>query len=760
MMNKHILFKVISGMLLFFLAPSDYIFGQTKDIVPMHKREYNLTTITYNSHPAIHPQSLIEAAATDLTHPDLGQTAYDAGSIYREQIGKRTASSRTYTNDSGGFAIQQCLGNLNYQDSEGHWIAYDRRLRPDTNDLGTYLAPAQETPAKISVTGKFTSFNLNENEIQFNKNLHLKNVSDGGETLIDYGEADWLHYTIGDDGIHIFDVWPGIDAEITLDLYKIKSNFIIKNPLNISEGYLIIEDHLNIPSGYHFKYTEGSWSGSHDWYGSVQIESPDAESYYVEIGRAIAFDSGYINNSAIYYDFDSSSNVFQIKAPSNWLNDPSVKYPVTIDPLVSTSAVYSTGIMYYQYNGSFCIGGINPDCGYTLNVPLPYDVTLTACTFNFQFVTVNASGCMGSCAMNKTGFQIVGPCATSPASNLWWSCNFNGIGTCTAVNYDMFATVSCLTPVCNGSVDFVANNSRCDCSNNPSCAPAGTPCTTSPANTFSVTLTGKNTEVLGNTSSGNGTLTVTEICCIPAILNPAPLYGVPPYSYLWSNGATTSTLTVTNCTNGTYNYTCTITDACAVTRTGTFTVKVTDCILPIELSSFSGLLDGKNVDLLWTTESETDNAYFVIQRSANAENFDSIGAVPGGGTSSNSLKYSFEDRFPKPGTNYYTLKQVDLSGNSKNSAIISVEAPANPYIQVFPSLTTNQINISFSGLSSTASFVEIKITDLFGNMFFSTLEDIKWANEQMVDVSNLPNGPYFVTVSIYGYVFHYRFMKN
>ncbi|MEO5673333.1 MAG: T9SS type A sorting domain-containing protein [Chitinophagales bacterium] len=759
-MNKKIIFQVISGMLLFFLAPNDYIFGQTKDIVPMHKREYNLTTITYNSHPTIHPQSLIEATAMDLTHPDLGQTAYDAGSTYREQIGKRTASSRSYANDSGGFAIQKCLGNLNYQDSEGHWVAYDRRLRPDTNELGTYLAPAQETPAKISVTGKFTSFMVNENEIQFNKNLHLKNVSAGGETLIDYGEADWLHFTIGDDGIHIFDVWPGIDAEITLDLYKIKSNFIIKSPLNISEGYLIIEDHLNIPSGYHFKYTEGSWAGSHDWNGSVQIESPDAESYYVEIGRAIAFDSGYINNSSIYYDFDSSSNVFQIKTPSNWLNDPSVKYPVTIDPLVSTSAVYSTGIMYYQYNGSFCIGGINPDCGYTLNVPLPYDVTLTACTFNFQFVTVNASGCMGSCAMNKTGFQIVGPCATSPASNLWWSCNFNGIGTCTAVNYDMFATVSCLTPVCNGSIDFIANNSRCDCSNNPSCAPAGTPCTTSPANSFSVTLTGKNPEVLGNTSSGNGTLTVTEICCIPSILNPAPLYGVPPYSYLWSNGATTSTLTVTNCTNGTYNYTCTITDACAVTRTGTFTVKVTDCILPIELSSFTGTFNGRDVDLNWTTQSEKDNEYFVIERSFNGEDFDSLGTIKGAGTSNIPLNYSFTDHAPRPVINYYSLKQVDLDGNSKNSSIISVETPPAPEIQVYPSPAKDHITVFFSGLSSTLSTADIRITDMFGNVALTSLASVRLTEQKTLDVSNLPNGQYFISVRIIGYEFHFRFIKD
>ncbi len=56
-------------------------------------------------------------------------------------------------------------------------------------------------------------------------------------------------------------------------------------------------------------------------------------------------------------------------------------------------------------------------------------------------------------------------------------------------------------------------------------------------------------------------------------------------------------------------------------------------ILPIELSTFDVQPKNTGASLKWTTLSEVANQYFAIERSADADHFDSIGIVSGFGTS-------------------------------------------------------------------------------------------------------------------------------
>lgn len=98
-----------------------------------------------------------------------------------------------------------------------------------------------------------------------------------------------------------------------------------------------------------------------------------------------------------------------------------------------------------------------------------------------------------------------------------------------------------------------------------------------------------------------------------------------------------------------------------------------DCtLLPVELLSFDGQAEERTVLLDWITASETNSAYFDVERSVDGVNYTHIGTVAAAGTTSTTTHYDLVDEQPAPGVNYYRLKQVDLDGNSTTSEVKAV----------------------------------------------------------------------------------------
>jgi len=103
------------------------------------------------------------------------------------------------------------------------------------------------------------------------------------------------------------------------------------------------------------------------------------------------------------------------------------------------------------------------------------------------------------------------------------------------------------------------------------------------------------------------------------------------------------TTTVTNLVVGTYVFKLTATDKQA-SATATVTVHVLPGTLPIELSSFTVVQDADGVKLSWRTNIESNNAYFVVQQSADGLQFTDIATVFSKavhGNSNSPIDYSF-----------------------------------------------------------------------------------------------------------------------
>ncbi|MBS1552772.1 MAG: hypothetical protein JST15_11965, partial [Bacteroidetes bacterium] len=99
--------------------------------------------------------------------------------------------------------------------------------------------------------------------------------------------------------------------------------------------------------------------------------------------------------------------------------------------------------------------------------------------------------------------------------------------------------------------------------------------------------------------------------------------------------------------------------------------------LPIELSSFTSAISGRDVTLNWSTVSESNNSGFDIERSSVNGSWSKVGNVTGNGTTTSGHSYSFTERNLASGNYSYRLKQIDFNGNFEyfnlsNEVIIGV----------------------------------------------------------------------------------------
>ncbi|TVR80751.1 MAG: hypothetical protein EA412_04450, partial [Chitinophagaceae bacterium] len=85
--------------------------------------------------------------------------------------------------------------------------------------------------------------------------------------------------------------------------------------------------------------------------------------------------------------------------------------------------------------------------------------------------------------------------------------------------------------------------------------------------------------------------------------------------------------------------------------------------LPVELIAFDAVKEGTAVSVYWATATEIDSDHFIVERSANAEDYKAIEIVEAAGNSVEEIFYQVKDEDPYHGVNYYRLKQVDFDGS-------------------------------------------------------------------------------------------------
>ncbi len=171
--------------------------------------------------------------------------------------------------------------------------------------------------------------------------------------------------------------------------------------------------------------------------------------------------------------------------------------------------------------------------------------------------------------------------------------------------------------------------------------------------------------------------------------------------------------------------------------------------LPVELVTFTAHLaePAAEVLLAWRTASELNNEAFHIQRSPNASRWETLGSVPGSGTSQAEQSYHFTDKNPLPGMGYYRLEQVDFDGHSEYSKVVSVEMAAG--LAAGFRITPNPAAGGWAilrlppGIDEEAP-IRARVFDLCGRV---VLQAEFQAEVLKIDLEGLPAGAYLVELA-------------
>ncbi len=171
--------------------------------------------------------------------------------------------------------------------------------------------------------------------------------------------------------------------------------------------------------------------------------------------------------------------------------------------------------------------------------------------------------------------------------------------------------------------------------------------------------------------------------------------------------------------------------------------------MPVELTSFTGNLTSQGAVLLaWSTASETNSAYFEIQRSSNGHIWLSIDSVDAAGTTRAATDYIAYDQTPPDNNNYYRLRQVDHDGSTSYSQTVQVLIPLTESIQIFPNPASSFLTVEGSVRPA------VQIFDLAGKRVLGPVRSTT------VDISGLPSGMYFASIRTDSQEVAKRFVKK
>ena len=152
--------------------------------------------------------------------------------------------------------------------------------------------------------------------------------------------------------------------------------------------------------------------------------------------------------------------------------------------------------------------------------------------------------------------------------------------------------------------------------------------------------------------------------------------GVKAINYLNIADATPITLSTGSATNtsadGIWNGVSTANPAGDSTRPIVIN-SIQGTLLPVNMLSFKGVSAKEGIKLIWTTSQEINNRHFEIMRAGRDGRYQAIGRVNAMEMPGLLNEYSYIDRQPLNGINFYQLKQVDKDGTTTLSKVITVD---------------------------------------------------------------------------------------
>jgi len=177
------------------------------------------------------------------------------------------------------------------------------------------------------------------------------------------------------------------------------------------------------------------------------------------------------------------------------------------------------------------------------------------------------------------------------------------------------------------------------------------------------------------------------------------------------------------------------------------TVDSSTNVLPVSLIDFNITKEGDFARINWTTATEVNNDYFIVERTSNFNEIKEIERISGAGNSNLIINYSTLDKHPKNGISYYRIVQFDYDGSRTDYKwkSISFNNTKIPDISIFPNpVENNIINLNFINIEGS---VEVEIVDISGRSIYKKRMNLINSNSIKSMNIDLNSGIYFVRIN-------------
>ena len=194
-----------------------------------------------------------------------------------------------------------------------------------------------------------------------------------------------------------------------------------------------------------------------------------------------------------------------------------------------------------------------------------------------------------------------------------------------------------------------------------------------------------------------------------------------------------------------------------LTTFGDFTVSGGETALPVELTSFTSALNGRDVVLNWKSKTELNLSKFVIERSVSEKSvWNVIGEVKAVGNSNSEKAYSFADKRISSGKFDYRLRIVNSDGSTyvyKNTVETTIGMPKEYTLnQNYPNPFNPSTKIEYS--LPYDSHVTLELYSVTGERIAQVVNEMQKAGYYSKEVNltklNLASGVYMYRISAVG----------
>ncbi len=170
-------------------------------------------------------------------------------------------------------------------------------------------------------------------------------------------------------------------------------------------------------------------------------------------------------------------------------------------------------------------------------------------------------------------------------------------------------------------------------------------------------------------------------------------------------------------------------------------------VLPVTLNYFRGDQRNGLNHLSWETASEEQHDRFVIERSAEGEEFESVGELRSEGRPNQTVSYQFTDWQTPMGTSYYRLRMIDNNGGSTYSDVVELRHIVEAFTVI--GLVPNPAEGYTELLMSSPDDVDIRIhlQDIRGRMIRSQAFRAEPGEHRVpIQISDFSPGMYLIQV--------------